>query len=387
MKVVIAPDKFKGSIDAYSVCQTIQKGIHDFNHKIKTVLHPLADGGDGSLEILKKHFFLKSKKMVVKDPLLREITTYYLTDGKQAFIEIAKVSGLILLKKEEQNCFYTSSYGIGEMILDAYRSGIKKIYLLLGGSATCDAGIGMAAALGYKFFSRSSFSKTKVASRLMETKELIGKNLGLIERIEKSRINFDAINIEVVCDVNNFFYGKYGAATIFAPQKGANQKQVKILDQGLKSINRIFKRDFNRDISRLKSGGSAGGVGGAATVFLNARIRSGIEFFLKKTNFAKTVSDAKIIISGEGQFDEQSKQGKVISGIVQFIQTLEKPPLLIIICGQNKIKKKQINKMNIHRIYSLVDYSKDVNQAIFRPIPIIRQLSYKAINDLSQTLN
>ena len=151
MKVIIAPDKFKGSLSALAVCEAIDRGLKSWDASIETVLHPLADGGEGTLAILQNYFELAKIEMVVKNPLFKDITASYLVSRDTAFIEMSHASGLQLLQIEERNCLHTTTYGTGQFIADAIKRGYKKVVLFIGGSATNDAGIGMAAALGYSF--------------------------------------------------------------------------------------------------------------------------------------------------------------------------------------------------------------------------------------------
>ena len=231
MKILIAPDKFKGSLSATQVCVAIAKGIKINNYKHEIISCPMADGGEGSIDIINNYLSLMPVELIVNDPLFRPVkSTYYISD-LTAYIEMSSASGLTLLKKEEQNCMYTSSYGTGELIKDAINKGLTTINLYIGGSATNDGGIGIASALGFEFYDK--FKKLLYP---------IGKNLVSIDYIDagKTKFNFKKININVICDVDNPLFGKNGAAFVYASQKGAGSLDINKLDQGLINLQSIL---------------------------------------------------------------------------------------------------------------------------------------------------
>ena len=233
MKLVIAPDKFKGSLTGLEFCDAVEKGIKKVFPQAEIIKLPLADGGDGTIEILDYHLKGEHIKLVVSDPLFRpiDVSYFYIPTIQSAFIEMAEASGMKLLHSEEQNCMNTSTYGTGELILDAMKKGAKKIVVGIGGSATNDCGIGMAAALGYKFLDKFG----------NEVKP-IGKNLNDIITIDDSQVNTALKNIEfkVACDVANQLYGPSGAAYVYATQKGASKLEVELLEAILPPMVAIF---------------------------------------------------------------------------------------------------------------------------------------------------
>ena len=247
MKILIAPDKFKGSLSASQVCDAITKGININKPKHEIVSCPMADGGEGSIDIINNYSTLKPIELIVNDPLFRPIkSTYYFSD-LTAYIEMSSASGLNLLKKEEQNCINTSSFGTGELIKDAITKGFKTINLYIGGSATNDAGIGIASALGFQFYDKSK--------RLLSP---IGKNLISIDSINTSDVSFNLnnININVICDVNNPLHGKNGAAFIYAKQKGADLIEIEELDKGLVNLQSKLDKHSFPNIANIPGSGS-----------------------------------------------------------------------------------------------------------------------------------
>ncbi|AOW19763.1 glycerate kinase [Urechidicola croceus] len=367
MKVLIAPDKFKGSLSAQQVCDAVERGVKIFDDSVEVIKHPLADGGEGTLDILQNYFDLKPVSVEVKNPIFQKIYAQYMISGKNAFIEMSNASGLQLLKKEEQNCFYTSTIGTGQLILDAIEKGAENITLFIGGSATNDAGIGMASALGYNFYNSSN--------QLINP---IGKELINISKIDSSnvKINFSKINFTVVCDVKNPLYGLHGAAYTYGKQKGASSKEIELLDLGLVNFSKQVYKYLYKDIENLEGGGAAGGLGAGAVCFLNAEIKSGINFIIEKTKFIDHLNDKiDYIITGEGSVDKQTLEGKVVNGVSEIAIKYKIP--FYIIAGvvndreliEEKLKPTGINsimEMNITFDEAIKNAKKHVEKMAFR---------------------
>ncbi|WP_103866640.1 glycerate kinase [Aquimarina sp. I32.4] len=352
MKIIIAPDKFKGSLSADEVCDSIAEGIHQYDSTIEVVKHPLADGGDGSLEILDRYLDLETISITVKDPLWRNITSYYKKTDNIAYIEMAKASGLVLLTPEERNCFNTTSYGTGELIMDAINKGVTKIYLFIGGSATCDVGIGMASALGYRFLDKTDREIVP-----------IGKNLDKIHTIEKPK-HFDRlknIHFVVLCDVDNPLLGKNGTAYVYGPQKGANPEEVIMLDKGLEHFSLKVNDYLQKDITSIACGGASGGLGAGSIAFFNAQLKSGIEIVFDITDFETICKNADIIISGEGKIDKQTMQGKVVSHVAKY--AFQNDITFYAIVGKSEITSQQINKLHIEKLETVISFCQTEEEA------------------------
>jgi len=347
MKILIAPDKFKGSLTAEEVVTAIAEGIRYFNPEIEVYQFPLADGGDGTAAILTYHFKGEFIRINVHDPLFQIIESGYgyAKRIKTAFIEMSAASGLRLVPKQKQNPLFTTTLGTGEMIKDAISRGAERIILGIGGSATNDAGIGMAAALGYKFLDRAGIELKPV-----------GENLEAIYSIKDSNLLFSPseIDVHIACDVDNPLYGRKGAAHIYGPQKGAEPGTVRKLDKGLRNFARIVRNKYGKDISRLPGAGAAGGLGAGAVVFLNARLRSGIELVMDITGFEEQLKAADLILTGEGKIDKQTFQGKVIDGVTRLAGKYNIPVLAV--CGDIELKSRQLKKHGILESRSLVNH-------------------------------
>ncbi len=368
MKILIAPDKFKGSLSAEEVCTALSKGIKKANSNVEIITRPMADGGDGSLEVLAHYFDLKTITVEVDDPLFRPINASYKMVDTTAYIEMAAASGLALLKKKERNCMETSSFGTGELILDAIRKGATTIYLFIGGSATNDAGMGIASALGWSFYDKGGGLLVP-----------IGESLNEVSRIDGSFLSYQPakVKFKVICDVNNPFYGENGAAYIYAPQKGATPDEVKILDDGLRNLAEVLKTGGYADIADVSGAGAAGGVGGGGIAFLNAELVAGIATFLEITALEKQIENCDLVITGEGKLDAQTEQGKVISGVCALAAKYDKP--VIAVCGA--VEKNAVNKLNLKQVYTVIERVESLEKAMSETSEILEEIGYQLFNE------
>ncbi len=311
-KIVLAPDSFKGNLTSLEVASCLEKGIRRVLPKVKCIKVPMADGGEGTVQSMvdaAKGTFIKKR---VKGPAGKLVTARYgwLAKQKTAVIEMAEASGLPLVQGKDKNPLKTTTYGTGQLIADAMGRGAKKIIIGIGGSATNDGGVGMAQALGVKFY----------ASNNREIKELgAGGMLAKIARIDIEHVNpkLAKTKIVVACDVENPLCGKKGASHVFGPQKGATAKMVETLDSNLKNLSKIIKRDLKKDIARMPGAGAAGGLGAGLVAFAGAKLESGIEIVLQATQLSKYVKGADLVITGEGRVDFQTAFGKTPSGVAK----------------------------------------------------------------------
>lgn len=355
MKIVIAPDKFKGSLSSLDFCSAVEEGINRISNQVKILKLPLADGGDGTIEIANYYLGGTMVEVEVNNPLFRRITASYLyaKTSQTAFIEMAEASGLWLLMEEERDCKNTTTYGTGEMILDAIQKGAKKIILGIGGSATNDCGIGMATALGYKFLDK--YNKQVKAT---------GANLSRICRIDDSNVapKLAQVEFQIACDVNNPLYGKNGAANVYAEQKGASKEEIAMLDFGLKSFSEVLTAQYNVYPQTIKGAGAAGGMGIAAIVFLKAKLESGIQVVKELANFDSQIADADWIITGEGKLDKQTLSGKTIAGVLKSAEIYGIP--VAVFCGQIELGKDALQNFGIAYAEDVISISNDLNDAL-----------------------
>ena len=355
MHVLIAADKFKEALSAQKVCEAIAKGIEQVDPEIKTTLFPMADGGNGTAEILTMHSRGKQIKHKVHDPLERMIESKLGLSGdeKTAFIEMAAASGLELLKPEERRCADTSTFGTGELIKKAIELGVSEIIMGIGGSATNDGGTGMAAALGYQF--------KDAAGKLLQP---AGKNLLQIESIDDTNVlpRLKKVAISIACDVSNPLYGPDGASFTYAAQKGATDEEIVLLDNGLRHLSQLIK-DFNGlEVNNIPGAGAAGGLGAGAVAFLGANLKSGIDLVMETTHFEKILRKADVIITGEGKIDQQTLQGKVVSGIAKLALKYNIP--VIAMGGSIELNEQQQKEADISYMTSIQKKQIPLEQAI-----------------------
>lgn len=351
MKIIIAADSFKDALDTFSVCKAIKRGIQIALPHAEIIELPLSDGGEGLSDIAAYYFDLQRMSVKTVDPLFRKHTaTYGLSqDNTTAFIEMAQAAGLQLLKNEERNPLKTSTYGVGLMIQDALSKGVSRIILGLGGSATNDAGIGMAAALGWQFLDENDNAIVPIGGHLNQITTVIPP-------IFDPKVHFEAI-----CDVKNPLFGLNGAAYIFARQKGATDFDIKTLDNGLRHFAKIVGAD-----ATIQGAGAAGGLGFGSLFFLNAVLKRGIDSVLDWANFDQHIPNTDYIFTGEGRFDRQTLQGKLISGIA----TRAKGKSIIVLCGALDLTPADLNHLGVKAAFSIAQ----------KPCSLAEALEYTAQN-------
>lgn len=302
IKIIIAPDSFKGTMSASEVSDIMYSAVRDNLPNAEIIIVPIADGGEGTIEALRA----KKNYAVVQNPFFEPIHSYYGDFNGSAVIESAACCGLSLAAGRE-NPSITTTFGVGELIKKALDDGYTKIITALGGSSTNDAGCGMAAALGVRFTGNNgTFIPT-------------GGTLSEIRGIDMSQLDMRIrhTTITAMCDITNPLFGINGAAFVFAPQKGANADEVNHLDTGLRHISSVIKQDLNLDVTSLEGAGAAGGMGAGVVAFLSGKLKSGIDIVLDTAGFDQILNGACLVITGEGRFDSQSLNGKVISGIAK----------------------------------------------------------------------
>ena len=334
------------------VCEAIAGGLKKNEKKIETIFHPMADGGDGSLIVLADHLNLIAHEIITTDPLGRNITAQYFTSADAAFIEVASASGLVLLRKAERNPLLTSTFGTGKMVADAILKGFKNIYLFLGGSATNDAGMGIAAALGCQFLDAEK-----------NVLPPVGISLPKVHFIRQEQLyDFDKIKMTLLCDVTNPLHGPTGAAYVYARQKGATDKQINLLDNGLKQFGNIIYQQLGTEVRYLPGSGAAGGIGAGMVALFGAVLKSGFHAISELTGLEKHTATADLVISGEGKLDTQSLQGKVVGGIAAYCKKYKKP--LILFVGKNELPESEMKNISAEKVFSIFEIAKDLEDAM-----------------------
>ncbi len=330
--IVIASDSFKGTLSSLDICHLYQEALKDYRD-INIKYFPIADGGEGSLEaisIIKEGCFIDVEARDLYQKPRK--TQFYLDKEDNVYIETASCVGLTLAHEDNDPGMVTT-YGLGEQIRIAINKGYKNIYVFLGGSASNDGGVGLANALGVKFFNQNNEEFLPMGLTI--------KDIHHIDNKAAKELLKD-IHIHALSDVKSPFYGLKGAAYKFAKQKGANENEIAVLDEGLRHLSEIIKRDLHIDISNKEGAGAAGGLGGGLIAFTNASITSGINTILDLGKFDEVIKDADLIISGEGRLDNQTFEGKVIDGVAH--RCLKQNKSLALVVGISNAPIKEVQK-------------------------------------------
>ena len=308
-KVVLIPDSFKGTMSSAEICSIMRKAVLKHYPECEVISIPVADGGEGSVEaFLVSAGGEKIFKEVTGPYFGEKVMGYYaILPDNTAVIEMAAAAALPMVG-ENKNPALTTTYGVGELILDALSHNIKRIILALGGSATNDAACGLASALGVSFLDKEGNKFIPV-----------GDTLDNVSSIDLSTVDerLTKVSITAMCDIDNPFYGPEGAAFVYGPQKGADEKMIKELDEKMKKLSLVIKRDCGVDVEKIPGSGAAGGMGGGMAAFFKSKLQMGIETVLETVGFSSLIDGADYIYTGEGKIDGQSLRGKVVIGVAR----------------------------------------------------------------------
>lgn len=362
-KIVIIPDSFKGTMSSKEVGEIIREEALRSWPEAEIIRAEVADGGEGSVEALLSVLPGNRNYVTVSGPYKEKIKAYYGMIGETAVIEMAAAAGLPLVGTRLA-AGATTTYGVGELILDALNQGAKKIILGLGGSATNDGGTGMAAALGVHFLDKNG-----------ERFVPVGDTLEQIDRIEMEELDMRLKNVQIVamCDVSNPLCGAQGASAVFGPQKGATEEDVKRLDKGLLHLAEEIVKAGGMDVLQLPGGGAAGGMGAGAVAFLGAELQSGIDVVLDTIHFEEMLEGCSLVITGEGKIDGQSVQGKVVSGVAKRAKEKDVPVLVVV--GAIDEGAEAVYDLGVSAIFS-------INQ---KPLPF-EAIQNRTRSDLRKTI-
>ncbi len=355
LTILCAPDSFKESMTAKQACDAMEKGIHQIYPEIKVIKVPMADGGEGTVDALVHSSHGQFVHVNVHDPLDRMIQSKYglLGDKETAVIEMAAASGLELLDAKERNPYLTSTYGTGELILDALDKGVKKLLIGIGGSATNDGGSGMLEALGVRFYDKNN-----------QVLKMNGKALKDVEKIDIKHIDsrLKDVQIDVACDVSNTLCGIEGASYIYGPQKGANCEMVENLDKYLKHYAEIIKKDLKMNVLDIKGGGAAGGLGVALFAFMNAKLQKGIDLVIKYSDLENKLKDVDLVLTAEGKIDHQTRFGKTPVGVS--LCALRHNIKTIAFAGKVAVEKDEFMDCGMIDIYQITPNNIDLETAL-----------------------
>ena len=371
MKILLAPDKFKGSLTAVEVCAAMTEGIRLADSTATVVAVPMADGGEGTADVLTQATAGVWHTAVVQNPLGRPIEAGYgiSGDGTTAFIEMAQASGLRLLNQSECNPFTTNTFGTGELIRHAAERGVTHIVLGIGGSATNDAGTGMAAALGWRFLD--------VAGQELRP---CGGNLAHIQTIIPPEIEWN-ISVEVACDVTNPLVGIQGASYIYGPQKGATPADLPMLDAGMQHWADVVKNQFGIDLATMPGAGAAGGLGAGAVLFLKARLTEGVQLVIQHTRLAEKLAGVDLVLTGEGRIDRQTLQGKLIAGITRLAQSENIP--VVALCGSLQLSPDELATLGLTSAFAITPGPVSLENALTNAAEYVKRTTFQVMKVVS----
>lgn len=357
MRIVLAPDSFKGSLTASQVAESMERGIKKGLPQAQTVKLPLSDGGEGLVDSLVRATGGEIRREQVKGPLREPMEACWgvLGDGVTGVIEMAAASGLVLIPQEKRNPMLTTTYGTGELIRSALQYGCTKLIIGIGGSATNDGGMGMAQALGVKF--------------LDEKGEELGPGGGQLihlNRIDSSRLDprLQRVSILAACDVNNPLTGPQGASAVYGPQKGADGEMVQKLDAGLKHFAGIIKRDLGIEVEHVSGAGAAGGMGAGIMAFLLGQLTPGIDLVMDMVGLEKELAHCDLVFTGEGRLDAQSAFGKVPVGVARRARKYGIP--VIVLAGSIEVEAENLHQEGITAYFSIIDAPISLTEAMQR---------------------
>lgn len=356
MKILIAIDSFKGSLSSKEAGEAIKSGILRVIPDAEVLISTLADGGEGTVETLVEALGGSLETVRVKGPLFQEVEAHYgilsdsqysPKDGKLAVMEMSQASGITLVSPEERNPLKTSSYGVGEMILDAYHKGCRRFLIGIGGSATNDGGIGMLSALGFRFTKENG-----------EEIRPCGEGLKDLARIENASVPEGLLqgllqcSFQIACDVENPLYGENGASLVYGFQKGGNKELLSQMDLWMKRYSELVKEYNPAANPEAPGSGAAGGLGFAFRSFLQGELKSGISLILEETKLSEKMQGADLVITGEGRLDEQSAMGKAPIGVAKLAKAQRIPVLAF--AGAVTVGAKACNQAGIDAYFPIL---------------------------------
>lgn len=344
MKIILAPNAFKGSLTADQAAQAMAQGIRAVDKTINLIELPVSDGGDGIVPAMERALGGDIIETQVNDPRMRPVRAKYLFNKTKslAVIEMALASGLTLIPRDLQDPTLTTTQGTGELIRDALDRGARHILLGIGGSATCDGGIGAAAALGYRFLDKTGANLPPIGASLEKLASVDLKNAD--PRIK-------ATSFSMACDVTNPLSGPTGASFVFSPQKGASPAQVELLDRGLKNLGDVVNRDLGVEIRLLEGAGAAGGLGGGMKALFNARLTPGIDMVLDLIDFHSHVKTADLVLTAEGFVDNQTQFNKAPAGVAKAAKAAGVPCFAL--CGGMGEQIDTLHDLGLDAVFSI----------------------------------
>lgn len=371
MRIVVAPDSFKGTLTAREAAGYMAQGIQRISPEAEILCFPIADGGEGTAQALMEATGGRWVAAEVCDPLMRPVNAGYgvLGDGETAVVELAAASGLTLLKLDERNPLVTTTYGTGQLIRAALEAGYRRLIIGIGGSATHDGGLGMLQALGACFYDS--------AGALLPTAGGLPATVSGVDTHRLDRL-LEGVETVAACDVDNPLCGPTGAAAVFAPPKGAPPEAIPILDQRLRQFGAVTEAATGRAVMNMAGAGAAGGVGGALHAYLGAALRPGIDIVLERAGLLDRIASSDLVITGEGSLDGQTLHGKAPVGIARAARRYGVP--VIGIAGVLGPGSEGLFSVGFVSLHALAGSTVSVEEAMTRAGELLAARTAEALN-------
>jgi len=357
-KVVLIPDSFKGTLASGKICSVIANKVKEHFPGCDVISIPVADGGEGSVDCFLAALGGEKIYITAKNPYFEDIDSFYgiIENGRTAVVEMAACSGLPLVEYRK-NPGKTTTFGVGQLILDAARKGVNKIIVGLGGSSTNDGGCGAAAATGVRFYNEKDQEFIPTGATLKDIKRIDMSGKGEV---------LNDVEILTMCDIDNPMYGQKGAAHAFSPQKGADHEMVLLLDEGLRNLAYVIKKDLGKDLCEIPGTGAAGAMGAGMIAFFDSKLQMGIDTVLDTVKFNSLINDADMIFTGEGRIDNQSLRGKVVAGIAKSSKRVNVP--VVVIAGGADSGIEEIYDLGVTSVFTINRLPEDFEKSRFKSI-------------------
>lgn len=365
ISILIAPDSFKENLDTFRVSQAISNGLKKAGNHFDLHLFPMADGGDGSLDVMAHYTGAQKFPVDCMDPLLRKTSAEAGFVAKTGIVEMAKASGLHLLGKEERDPLRTDSYGTGQLVNAVFEKGAKEIILCLGGTATMDGGHGILRAMGFRFLDKAKRVLQSGSESLLELHQIVCP-----EDMEK----WSDIKFYAYVDVENPLTGDHGAARIFSGQKGASPKESMIIERALSHLADVVLEQTGVDIRSIPGGGAAGGVAALMTAFFNVEIRMGAEKIMELSGFKELLPVCDLVITAEGKLDQQTAQGKLPGMVAKEAKAYSKP--CIFVGGEVPGTTDSVISGIFHAVYSISPGPSDIQESMRNSFEWLERTAY-----------
>lgn len=355
MNIVIAMDSFKGSMTSIEAGQAAADGIRRVYPEASIHVRPVADGGEGTVSALVEGLGGKMQTVQVCGPLGDKVNASYgiVAQTRTAIMEMSAAAGLTLVPEEKRNPMHTTTYGVGEMIVDAVRKGCRHFLVGIGGSATNDGGVGMLQALGFAFLDEKGISIPYGAEGLCYLHTI---------REENKLPELEQCSFQIACDVTNPLAGELGCSAVYGPQKGADPKMVSSMEKSIIHYSNIVRHYFPNADAAYPGAGAAGGMGYAFRTFLNGELCSGVELILHYTDAERYIRDADIVLTGEGRLDGQTSMGKAPIGVARIAKKYGKPVIALAGCTMQEAARCHEN--GIHAYFSILHEAVSLEKAL-----------------------